>query len=197
MTAMPERCACGKCQKLINDYADRRLKGRKLELVETHLAWCMDCRDALAQIERLRRDVREAPTPSPSPAFWQRCERAIAAGARPRRQPSLRARIRARRPAWKPTLAAAVTVIVVGLLLRLPSAFHSGVLGRGAPAAQAETPVAEFIMQHESFVAAQPLSTTSHHVLATARAAEEDEDRGGVGDSKPADSSGDTVAPGD
>jgi anti-sigma factor RsiW len=196
MTAMPERRACGKCQQLINDYADRRLSGRKLALVEAHLAWCVDCRDALAQIERLRRELREAPAPAPAPTFWQRCECAIAASAEPRQWPTLRARVSSLLPAWKPALAAVVTIIVLGLAVRLPSAFRAGALS-GAPAVQAETPNAEFIMQHEAFVAAQPLSATSHYVLATARAAEEDEDRGGVGDSKAADSFSDADAPGE
>jgi anti-sigma factor RsiW len=162
----------GRCRQywgLLNEYADGRLEGRKRENAEMHLASCASCRDALGEIRRLRGLAAQAPVPEPSDGFWERCMRTVAAAPPARRSfaPSL----------VRPALGLALAAALAMLLIWFPPAWYpSALIERGEIAAQAELPESEYVMQHAGFATAQPLGATSHYVLLSARAAE-DEDR--------------------
>jgi anti-sigma factor RsiW len=164
---------CDRYWSLINDHADGRLRGRKLRAVQAHLDSCARCRESLAEIRRLREQLMQAPPAPPSPAFWERCLAAVAGSARPR--PALGQRL------WRPALGTAIAVAVTAAVMWFAYPRSPAMLPPSPEAAaQAEIPDAEYIVQHESFLAAQPLSAASAHVLISARAAEKNKDQDAV-----------------
>ena len=187
---MRNRAACNaKYWNLINDYVDQRLKGKKLQALEAHLSACAPCRQAREELAWLRQQLAEMAVPSASAGFWETCRQAIAASAGPRRRLGVRV--------WRPALAVILTGIVIGLLMWLPSGQQPAtLLAPPQKVAPAETSDAEYVMQHEAFAAIQPLGTTSHHVLLSARAAEKNKDLGGAGTAQSADLLCDADTPG-
>jgi len=160
--------ACERYWGLINDHADGRLKGRASRSLQEHLASCARCRESAAELARLRRLTAGEEAPAPPVGFWDRCMRQVIAAAAPRR--ILAPRL------WKPALGLALAVAL--LLVWCPAPWRNWALtSAGRQPAQAEVSDAEFIMQHLGFATAEPLNGSSHYVLLSARAAEEDVDR--------------------
>lgn len=147
---------CDRYWDLLNDYADGRLAGHRVEMVESHLASCERCREAVTDIRLMRRSVAEEEVTLPSEAFWSGClERAAAS------QPARRSVVKR---IWKPAFGLAVASIAAGLALWLAP--------NGTPQ-PTEVPACDYLMEHASFTAAQPLNVSSHHVLLYSRCAED------------------------
>jgi anti-sigma factor RsiW len=158
---MNKHTPCQGCWSAVNDYADGRLKGRRLKAAEEHLAACAACRDLLVEAKRLRDVLAEETVPTASPAFWEGCFEAAAAAAPAPRPRGSRW--------WKPavvlaTSAAAAAVSLVWLLP--PSQPPVPLPSLTAPAATAPSP---YVMRHAEFDAGHPLRTSSHYLLLAAR----------------------------
>lgn len=146
---------CGKNWDLLNDYADGRLAGKKLHIIESHLSSCMKCSEALRSIQGWS-EIAAGETPGPSADFWERCNAKIAASqvvknpARPQRR-----------------LVIGFSVASVAVALTIMFAF-----GPRQPDSQDDTLTNDFVMEHAAFAATQPFSMNSHHVLMSAKGAE-------------------------
>ncbi len=101
---------CGKVQKLLVEYAESTLTGRRKAKVELHLSTCEICRDELSQLEELREDIRSLGEPDREPDWGsfnrklsQRLERETTAPAR--------------YPLWIPRLAVAAATAAILIIL--------------------------------------------------------------------------------
>lgn len=185
---MLQNTACEKNWGLINDYADGRLKGARLRALQAHLTSCARCQESAAELSRLRGLAADQEGPSSPVGFWERCMQVVLATPRPRR--FLAPRL------WKPALGLALAVAL--LLVWLPSPWRPWALtSAGRLRAPTEISDAEYIMQHVGFATGEPLDGTSHYVLLSARAAEEDVDRTRAGGPGGADLSDDADITGD
>jgi|WetSurMetagenome_2_1015567.scaffolds.fasta_scaffold277611_1 predicted anti-sigma-YlaC factor YlaD len=161
---------CKICRDLLQDYLDNRLRGRKLRALENHLGWCADCRLELRELDNLKQALNRPITPQASEAFWERSLNKVFAAPRPRR--TLAAQV------WKPAAVLALSVLAVALIQWSPWISRSATApSMGEEMAQAEIPEDEYLLQHSGFAGSQPLSATSHYLLLSARAAENNQFR--------------------
>lgn len=66
---------CQEAQSLIDDYLDGLLNASQEEALAAHCAHCSDCGEILAQEQQLRKLLKNATVPQPSPGFVDRALR--------------------------------------------------------------------------------------------------------------------------
>jgi len=156
---------CESCRRILHEYADGRLKARKRQAVEMHLAACADCRDSVQEILGLRRLVAGGEAPPPSAGFWERCMQTVAATAKPKRM--------AARGTWKTAFGIAAAGALVALAIWFAPARSPLTPSQATRlTAQAEIPDWVYTMHHARFAAAKSLGFASQHALVSARAGE-------------------------
>lgn len=61
---------CSTARKLINDYLDHSLEGKKVSSLEHHLQQCPDCQALLKDFERIIENAHSLESLAPSPETW-------------------------------------------------------------------------------------------------------------------------------
>ena len=107
---------CTNVQKLLLEYAECTVTGRRRSQIELHLFQCEACRAELSRLQELREDISSLEEPGRKPQFWEDFNKKLS--QRLERETTVPARY----SSWIPRLAiaaATATILIVLTLLAL------------------------------------------------------------------------------
>ena len=160
---------CKTIQPLIVEYADGVLDLGRRAQVQTHLDECAACARQAREMAATQALLRALPPQRTSAQFEARLAERLAQARRPEPRSSWAERLAARLPmptrALRPALAlCAAAAAVIGVIL-YPS--QTPIVSPPAPVATESALVSQCVAQHQSDVAAQPLSDPAAQNLTT------------------------------